>query len=413
MKKIILILLIINCSLLIAEAQWIQQNSPVNHHLTNIKFANKITGWITTFSGSILKTSNSGLNWLVQYTIPGKYMFGLSVVDSKTVIAVGWFETIIKTTDGGENWTEIKNGPIGIGHSFDAVYFNNKDTGWVAGSGNLIFKTTNGGLTFDSVVVSGRFKDFYFRNTNEGLVCGEGGTIHKTENGGLNWIEIFVPVGSQSADFSNLTFVNYNTGYTLGVQNSKIYKTTNFGLKWDSLTRIPSTGYMNCIFFSNVNIGWSCGDNNQIYKSTDAGIIWKRENTSQFSPWGYGGLYFASDSIGWSVGTAGKIVYTTSSGLTFAKEQFSSIPNNMNLRQNYPNPFNSSTKIKYEIKKLGKYKMEIYNYLGQSIEILFNEIKNYGIYEININAEKLSSGIYFYRLSGIDQYQVNSFLLIK
>jgi photosystem II stability/assembly factor-like uncharacterized protein len=398
MKKVILILIVFIFSSYNSFSQWIQQVSPVNHHLTEVKFINENTGWITTFSGSIMRTSNSGVNWIVQYSVPGKYIFGLSIVDSNTIYAVGYFETIVKSTNGGKNWTEIRNGLIGEGHSYEAVYFINKDTGWVGGSGNLIFKTTNGGLTFDSVIVSGKFRDFYFRNDNEGLVCGEGGVIHKTVDAGLNWTEIFVPVGTQSADFDNLTFVNNNTGFTMGNQNGKVYKTTNFGSTWDSLVRMPGNGYMDWIYFSSVNTGWACGRQNRIYKSTDSGNTWRAENTSQFSSQGYASIYFLTDSIGWCVGGSGKIIHTTTGGLTFMNVSNTPIPTAFNLEQNYPNPFNPSTTINYELRITKYINLKVYNLLGNEVVTLVNEKKPAGSYEVVFTGSNFSSGIYFYRL---------------
>ncbi|MBK9225608.1 MAG: T9SS type A sorting domain-containing protein [Ignavibacteria bacterium] len=412
-KKILLLLVVLSMTISNSYSQWVQQTSPVNHHLTNVRFVNERTGWITTYSGSILKTTNSGANWIVQYSIPGKRMFGLSVVDSNTVYVVGWFQTILKTTDSGENWVEISNGPWGTGHSYDAVYFINKDTGWVSGTGQLVFKTTNGGKTFDSATVSGFSYDIYFKNANEGLVCGQTAAMHRTTDGGRSWNPIYVPVGTQSADFGKLTFVDENTGYTQGVSNGKVYKTTNFGLTWDSLTRIPEASFLSCIFFSSPSTGWSCGDQNQLYKTTDAGVTWRRENTSNLTPYGIRAIHFISDSIGWCVGDVGKIAHTTNGGLTFIKSALSTTPVNFYLEQNYPNPFNLQTRIRYKIGKLGKYKMEIYNIIGQIQETLFDGVRTAGDYTITYNAERLTSGIYYYVLSSDKEILTKKFVLTK
>lgn len=299
------------------------------------------------------------------------------------------------------------------GHSYESVFFINKDTGWITRTGNTILKTTNGGLSFDSAFAEGRLYDIYFKNSNEGLACGQSASMRRTTNGGLSWSEISVPVGTKADDLYRLTFVNQYTGYTQGVHNSKIYKTTDFGDTWDSLTRIPGTTFMNCIFFSSTNTGWSCGDNNQIFKTTDTGLTWQQENTSHFNPWAYGAIYFIDDSIGWAVGSAGKIIHTTNGGLTFVDYHYLPLVNDFSLEQNYPNPFNSSTKIKYNIFENEKYRMEIFNSLGQIIELLFDEYKIQGSYEFLYECNGMPSGIYFYRLSGKDQSQLNKFLLIK
>lgn len=65
------------------------------------------------------------------------------------------------------------------------------------------------------------------------------------------------------------------------------------------------------------------------------------------------------------------------------------------LDQNYPNPFNPSTIIKYSIKKSTQTRITIVNILGKVVDTLVDEIKQKGNYQINYNASKLTSGIYF------------------
>jgi hypothetical protein len=56
---------------------------------------------------------------------------------------------IIRTTDGGQTWTEQK---FSTGKSSDyilnSVYFINSLTGWAVGDGGVIMKTTDGGTTY-------------------------------------------------------------------------------------------------------------------------------------------------------------------------------------------------------------------------------------------------------------------------
>lgn len=107
------------------------------------------------------------------------------------------------------------------------------------------------------------------------------------------------------------------------------------------------------------------------------------------------------------------MIYTEHGGLTSVHLTSSIIPDNFELRQNYPNPFNGQTTIEFSIKKNNIYRFEIYNSLGQKIETVFNEFKNVGKYKINYNADKLTSGVYFYTLASEEILLVKSFTLIK
>ncbi len=83
------------------------------------------------------------------------------------------------------------------------------------------------------------------------------------------------------------------------------------------------------------------------------------------------------------------------------------------LYQNYPNPFNPSTKISWQSPVAGHQTIKIYDVLGNEVATLVNEFRNAGIYEIEFNASKLSSGIYFYRLTAGSFVQTKKMLLIK
>lgn len=89
------------------------------------------------------------------------------------------------------------------------------------------------------------------------------------------------------------------------------------------------------------------------------------------------------------------------------------VPDDFTLHQNYPNPFNNSTTIEFDIKLSGTYMLEIYNNAGQKMGELMNEQKSPGSYRINYNAEKLSSGIFYYKLSSDKVNIVKKFILIK
>jgi hypothetical protein len=89
------------------------------------------------------------------------------------------------------------------------------------------------------------------------------------------------------------------------------------------------------------------------------------------------------------------------------------LPSMFTLSQNYPNPFNPSTKIKYSIPHISFVTLKIYDILGREIETLVNEEKNVGFYEVNFDASKLASGIYFYKLTAENFTDIKKLILIK
>jgi len=153
------------------------------------------------------------------------------------------------------------------------------------------------------------------------------------------------------------------------------------------------------------------------------GSVWKLIGTYQFSPdtsqkilisnagtSGTGATYVVADAI--------KLI--SYDPVTSVEDEVISVPNKFILYQNYPNPFNPSTKIRYAIPGTAKsgvegfqVKLKVYDILGNEVSTLVNEYKPAGDYEVEFNASKHSSGIYFYNLQFGLVSVTKSMLLIK
>jgi len=89
------------------------------------------------------------------------------------------------------------------------------------------------------------------------------------------------------------------------------------------------------------------------------------------------------------------------------------LPEQYRLSQNYPNPFNPSTDISFSLPKAEHIKLEIYNIMGQKVSTLVNEYKKAGVYTVSWNANKVASGIYFYRLTAGEFIQTKKMMFLK
>lgn len=107
-------------------------------------------------------------------------------------------------------------------------------------------------------------------------------------------------------------------------------------------------------------------------------------------------------------------VYTLDfSGLTDVKHISENLPKEFKLEQNYPNPFNPSTKINFSIPNAGLVTIDVFNAIGQKVSSLVNQFMNAGNYTIDFNAENLTSGIYFYKMTTSNFSSTRKMLLIK
>ena len=91
----------------------------------------------------------------------------------------------------------------------------------------------------------------------------------------------------------------------------------------------------------------------------------------------------------------------------------SGILDNFVLNQNYPNPFNPSTKISWKSSVGAQTSLKIFDALGNEVATLVNEFKPAGNYEVDFNADNLTSGIYLYKISAGNLSQTKKMLLIK
>jgi hypothetical protein len=105
------------------------------------------------------------------------------------------------------------------------------------------------------------------------------------------------------------------------------------------------------------------------------------------------------------------------------EENLNSHPTEYALSQNYPNPFNPTTTIKYSVPELSFVTIKIYDVLGSEVATLINEEEPAGTYELNWNANNISSGVsakggyasgvYLYRLQAGNYVETKKMILIK
>lgn len=108
-----------------------------------------------------------------------------------------------------------------------------------------------------------------------------------------------------------------------------------------------------------------------------------------------------------------KAVLIKFSDVTAITPQNNQTPGGFSLKQNYPNPFNPNTKIEFSIAKATFVKMAVYDIAGKEVEILVNENVNSGTYEVDFNASKLTSGVYFCKITAGDFTDVKKMILTK
>lgn len=206
-----------------------------------------------------------------------------------------------------------------------------------------------------------------------------------------------------------------------------LFYTSDAGTSWTniggSLEQNPNDGTgdgPSCRWASIYNNG---GGQTVYFVSTSTGVYstttlngtstqWEQEGSSTIGnvvcP-----MILTRDSDGFvAVGTHGYGAFTNN--IVTAIENDNVItPTSYFLSQNYPNPFNPSTKIKFAIPASGNVNITVYDNLGKEVTTVLNRELAAGQYTENFDASRLSSGVYFYRITAGSFVQTKKMILLR
>lgn len=113
-----------------------------------------------------------------------------------------------------------------------------------------------------------------------------------------------------------------------------------------------------------------------------------------------------ADNLFLSVGKSGQIV-------TIRDSNYADLPEQINAYQNYPNPFNPETNITFDLPRSAYVKLEVFDIMGRKIGTLVDEFRRLGNYTETFNADRLSSGVYLYRLRIDREVFIKKMTLVK
>jgi hypothetical protein len=83
------------------------------------------------------------------------------------------------------------------------------------------------------------------------------------------------------------------------------------------------------------------------------------------------------------------------------------------LYQNFPNPFNSATVIGFQLPVEENVSLSVYDLLGRRVLVLENVVRPAGYHQVSLDAQGLSSGVYFYRLQAGSFTETKRLLLLR
>lgn len=328
-----------------------------------IRFATPSLGWIVGNKlyesvGFIAMTTDGGVTWKFQDSSGTGYR-DLCIIDTTCAIAVGNNGLIQYTTNGGDIWyysgtnsqsefndiekVADKLYAVGGGYGFptiatnrisalsslwnvqktyftlttlNTISFINDSLGWLAGEDGVLFKTVNGGLTWDPYnLFSVNFLSSCATIENSIFFGGKGGELVSSLDGGTTWR---VLTFGKYKGVTQLQFPTPQKGWfvlsTEFFSGGELYRTTDRGNKWHKVN-VDSFSFTSIarIQFHDSLTGWFCEPPpvivneghpqsaqpnaiGRMFKTIDGGTVWEQISTPAI----VNQFFFISKDVGWA-----------------------------------------------------------------------------------------------------------------
>ena len=373
-------------------------------------------------SGASIDPSNSARIWVTNGVYSGN-----------------WAWKRFRSTNSGQNWTEINNGIDPSGQWYNQIrndlvapvfIYNN--------SGPYVYQSTN-------------FGDNWVKFNPSAFPCSYVNNVTVTRYS-PNQIVVYACLNNSQPNPNKLRVYDSNSWYerstgfpadakvrTVAVHptsrdiayalmngtntpGEKIFKTTNRGQNWTNITgdfpNVPLGDLINHrTIVNNLYVGTEMG----CFRSTNGGTNWHRWNNGMpdanlitdmvfiDSLSSSGKFYIVAGSFGRSMW----IREASGDDPISVGNEFTNIPNKYELKQNYPNPFNPTTTIEFLLPVNDRVELTVFDITGRKVASIINKEISAGIHKIKFDGTNLTSGVYFYQIRTSKLVDTKKMLLIK
>lgn len=231
--------------------------NPGNGRLTAMAIhpSNTNTIYVGSPGGGMWKSTNAGVSWLplTDYNNLWMHIYSIAIDPAnQNIVYAGTGNSanqVIKSTDGGANWTVMGSGPTGEIRRI-LIHPTNSSIVFAAAS-NGIFRSTNGGTSWTQVHFSMK-EDMEFKpgDPNTMYASGTGSIIRSTDNG-VTWTTLGAAQGITHTGRSMIGVSDANPSVVYIVQASgsifgRLYYSTNSGASF--VTQISGSSGVNNFF---------------------------------------------------------------------------------------------------------------------------------------------------------------------
>ena len=283
------------------------------------------TGWaliaMGNDQGEIRHTADGGVTWETRLAPDAWNLRGVAFASDSCGWAITHSPLVFRTTDGGLSW-QSANLPVAASCEQKTLAFIDDQTGWingvVPGEAGFVCRTQDGGQTWsllDSTFSDPWTREMIFADADRGwLVAGDPdsgthGQITSTTDGGVHWTVCLI-----TADFAGLGAAVTPAGHAVAVGTTGfLVRPQDNECDWEAVTGNGPTVALSGIDFVSATHGWVVGANGAVWRTTNGGLQWQPQNSGEST------LLSAVDVLdggqfGWIAGAGGLILRTTDGG---------------------------------------------------------------------------------------------------
>ncbi|MBK7241961.1 MAG: hypothetical protein IPI00_17820 [Flavobacteriales bacterium] len=237
----------------------------------------------------LLSYFSTNAQWTQRTSPTTQPLYAVQFVND-TGYAVGYYGTVIRSTDRGLSWAAM---PFPNSGDLHDVYFHDALNGFAAGDSGL-FHTVDGGGSWDAVVtpLQEPWRCITFVSAQVGF-CGGGwfgtGALLRTLDGGATWDVVF---SGAEIPVSAIQFPSADTGYAVQYSYSwEVLKTTDGGANWSALPIQPMSSLTNLegLHFLDADNGYAGGwylrPSSTRWMAASLGVKWFRADPSTCMTW--------------------------------------------------------------------------------------------------------------------------------
>jgi photosystem II stability/assembly factor-like uncharacterized protein len=413
MRNFIVLLLMLLPFFVMAQNKWTITNTPVfNNRIDDLFMVDAEVGYSVCGDGQIVKTIDGGNNWSLLLQNTAVYCRSVEFVNRQKGFVGGFGtnylpnipNTFRKTLDGGNTWIDLTPViPVKARKAICGIAVADSNTIYACGNwyqdAGYIIKSIDGGDTWnliDMAPYATSIIDMHFLNKDIGFAIGKGTLLAEkpiilyTTDGGLSW----------SVKFNN----SPNKGYCWKIQklNELVYY-----VSIEDLTNIAP----------------------KILKSVDGGMSWTIIQVAN-EAYNIEGVGFINEKVGWTGGERKYSFETKDGGKTWDTIPFCPLLNRM-FRVNdtmmfatgkniwkykgngsavslppsrsawltiFPNPVQDNLKIDAIVSLKTHVWLVLFDAMGNRVAVLDNTDKLQGTFFYEYNTSQLASGIYYLML---------------